>query len=52
MNLAWTTVHGTAVLAIDHRLVGTSTTAIARIVDQVVDALGPALAAPIDTATT
>lgn len=52
MNLAWTTVHGTAVLAIDHRLVGTSTTAISRIVDQVIDALGPALTAPLDTATT
>lgn len=52
MNLAWTTVHGTAVLAIDHRLIGTSTTAISRIVDQVVDALGPALAAPLNAATT
>lgn len=49
MNLAWATVHGTAVLAIDHRLAGTATTVISRIVDQVIDALGPALAAPLST---
>lgn len=49
MNLAWTTVHGTAVLAIDHRLAGASTTAISRIVGRIVDELGPALAAPLRT---